>query len=362
MTPTNPGPEPRPEREPPRPPVAPTAKPAADPKTGPKIIPIEDLKKGGTRFVRLLDRPTLEWIVGRAVAAASRLRTPPDADPKAVQAAIHAAAREEVRRSLKQEQWLAPEEEAAKRERSALERAVLRLREELGHTVLRLRLLRTRPSELDTRTLGPEAVEGLEQRTRALLDSLVSSGELRTPAGDPFGAAQGYEVFRARWDEVVSEVVREERRRLQVELERARAGRIETLEARVADLTEELARKEEELASPQEARSASTFKVPAAGLNHADPFFMWRWRFLNWTFLDNVELQDRAMIDPADLEPADLLAPPERAWLTAELEAAPAATATATPDPTHPQDAEDPRRAWLFEALGASNNPDGEGA
>lgn len=261
---------------------------------GPKIIPLDDLQRGGTKFVRLVDGPALEAIVARAVGAALRR-----AGGAAGQGdKVLTAARDEVRRALKQATTETPDG-AERRRKHQLEQATVRLRAELGHTELRLRLLQGRPIEMERLELAPEAVDGLAGRVRATVAQLIESGELHPPQGDPFGAAAGLTTLRRRVTEVIDEVLTAERTRVRTEVEASRAERVEVLARRVSDLREELKRKQEELDGPGDASARSPFEVPPPGLDPSDPFLMWRWRLLNWTFIDNLQLQGRVATSAA---------------------------------------------------------------
>jgi hypothetical protein len=285
---------------------------------GPKIVNLDDLQRGGTKFVRLVDGPALEGIVARAVGAALR---------KAGGAAgqgdkVLTAARDEVRRALKQA-TTETVDGAEKRRKSQLEAATVRLRAEIGHTELRLRLLQGRPLELECRSLAPEAIDDLAAHARAAVKTLIESGEVRTPEGDPFGAAAGMQSVKKRLMEVLDEVLTAERTRLRTEVEASRAERAEVLARRINDLREELKKKQEELTGDGEAPARSPFEVPPPGLDPSDPFLMWRWRLLNWTFMDNLQLQGRV------------------------------ATSAATASTSTSQDEDGPSRDWLWQALTA---------
>jgi len=285
---------------------------------GPKIVQLDDLQKGGTKFVRLVDGPALESIIAKAVGAALR---------KAGGAAgqgdkVLTAAREEVRRALKQA-TTETADGAEKRRRSQLEQATVRLRAEIGHTELRLRLLQGRPMELECRSLSPDAIDDLATHVRAAVKQLIESGEVRTPEGDPFGAAAGMQAVKRRLMEILDEVLTAERTRLRTEVEASRAERVEVIARRINDLREELKKKQEELTGDGEAPAQSPFEVPPPGLDPSDPFLMWRWRLLNWTFIDNLQLQGRV------------------------------ATSAATASTSTSQEGDGPSRDWLWQALTA---------
>ncbi len=211
---------------------------------GLRLVPVEQLSREGTRFVRLLDPERVAAVVGDAVQGALA-RCPAVDDPQRQDVAR--AAQAEVGRLLqsdRQEQargLQAAAEPAKLAPEEALERDVERLRLAVERAQRRLEQERDGEPAPGRLHFSDAALEGLGRELRQLVE------RLGPPEGDPLGWRQGVEALGQALSRATSRALEAERERLRREHRRCRDARVARCEQRIDTLQRALRERSRQL-------------------------------------------------------------------------------------------------------------------
>ncbi|MCA8922615.1 MAG: hypothetical protein KDD82_12450 [Planctomycetes bacterium] len=314
---------------PPRP--QPAAQPAAQPKPKPKaapaggqrgepteglgkriqdearVVPLDKLKKGGTKFVRVISPDTIVRIVGEslenALAEHSFLLDEDERKLIAKEARVGFSQLLIQHKQLQAERVelqdkLAEEVKARDKQQEELEQQVNRLREQLESDQTRLERERERAEGV---RIAPASMDELERRLEGCARRLVEEGQLGLPGeGDP---VPGLATFREQFAGAVAEVLRAERKRFGASAESQEA--IELLERRVAKLSRALQEKEGDLnvLTGDELRAGESYYEGSGGLSAEAKRFDWKAHLLRRMTLQTRELLGHEVTDAEREEP-----------------------------------------------------------
>ncbi|MEZ6183721.1 MAG: hypothetical protein R3F62_01780 [Planctomycetota bacterium] len=302
----------RPAAKPPaaKPPAAkpPAAKPpAAKPSSGEpteglgqriqqeaRVVPLDKLKQGGTKFVRVISPDTIVRIVGEslenALAEHSFLLDEDERKLIAKEARVGFSQLLVQHKKLQEERQelqgkLAEEVKARGEQQAQLEQQIARLREQLEADQSRLDRERQRAEGVH---IAPESLADLERRLVSCAQRLVEEGELGlAPEGED---VPGLATFKVQFAAAVAEVLGAERKRFGQTAESREA--IELLERRVAKLSRALQEKEGDLdiLTGDELRKKESYYEASGGLDKAAKRFDWKSNLLKRNMLHTREL------------------------------------------------------------------------
>ena len=266
-----------------------------------RVVPLDKLKKGGTKFVRVISPETIVRIVGEslenALAEHSFLLDEDERKLIAKEARLGFSQllirHKQLQEEAQQLQGKLDEEVKARgKQEEQLERQIARMREQLESEQSRLASEKQRAEGVH---IAPASMDELQKRLEATARRLVDEDELGLPAeGDP---VPGLATFREQFAGAVAEVLRAERQRFGVSGEAQET--IELLERRVAKLSRALEEKQDDLIelTGDESRAKESYYEASAGLSPAAKRFEWKAEILKRGMLQTQELLGKEVSD-----------------------------------------------------------------